>query len=247
MKQLLLLSGLFLLVLGIPGSAWSKPVNKTTPPSCTAVFLNSGFCAVTKQGTRVLVTASAVGSCTTAGAVTKICEYNGTSWVEAPVISENFITADDVAVMSDKIVLCGQDANSGTVYLGPSTLTYLGSGGEFAIGGTACDLLANATEATADAPITADFPSFKVNGMFCRSSSDATNDQVLTLRSAAAGLTPAITCTIAGTGTATSCSTTTGTTTDIAAGATIAVQSVNTEDLSLQDVWCEVYFSLKSN
>jgi hypothetical protein len=131
--------------------------------------------------------------------------------------------------------------------LGPAAAEYLGNGTEFEIGGTACNAYDDGTEATADAPIVADFPAFKVTGMFCRSSSDAAQDQVLTLRSAAADVTPSVTCTIAGTGTATSCSTVTSTTTDIAAGATIAVKSVNGEDLSTQDVWCEVYFVIKSS
>lgn len=156
---------------------------------------------------------------------------------------ENNVGPNELGASSDKIIICGQDANSGTIYFGPETATYLGSGGEFAIGGAACNALDNATEATADAPITAGFPAFKVTGMHCVSSSDATNDQVLTLRSAAADVTPSITCTIAGTGSAVECTSTTATTTDIASGATIAVKSVNTEDLSAQDIWCEVYIS----
>lgn len=163
--------------------------------------------------------------------------------IGAAEITENAVAAEQLGAAVDKIVLCGQDANSGTIYFGPSTAAYLGGGGEQAIGGAACNALDSATETTADAPITAGFPAFKVLGMHCISSSDAANDQVLTLRSAAADVTPSVTCTIAGTGTATECTSTTATTTDIAAGATIAVKSVNTEDLSAQDVWCQVYFS----
>ena len=161
-------------------------------------------------------------------------------------LAENAVAADALAAISDKITLCGDDANDGTIYFGPATAAYLGGGGEHAIGGTACDALDSATEGTADAPIHAGFPSFKVTGMVCISSTDAANDQVLTLRSAEADVNPSVTCTIAGTGSAVSCSTITATTTDIAAGATIAVKSVNTEDLSGADVRCEVYFSAKA-
>ena len=161
------------------------------------------------------------------------------------VLPENSIGADEFAGMVDKIVLCGQDANSGTVYGGPTAAAYLGGGGEFVMGATVCNALDDATEATADAPISAGFPAFKVTGMHCATSSDASNDQVFTLRSAAADLTPSVTCTVAGSGSATDCSTTTASTTDVASGATIAVKSVNTEDLSGQDFWCQVYFVVK--
>lgn len=149
------------------------------------------------------------------------------------------------AVLLDDIILCGQNANSATIYGGPAAAVYLGSGGEAAIGGTLCDSLDNATEATADAPISADFPAIKIHGLFCRLSSDPTNDVVLTLRSAEAGLTPAVTCTVTGAGSATSCRALTSTTTNVAAGATLAVQSVTTEDLSLQDFWCKAYFTIQ--
>ena len=149
------------------------------------------------------------------------------------------------AVAMDKIILCGQLVNNSTVYVGPATTVYLAAASaEAAIGGTTCDGLDSTTEATADAPIATNFPAFKVHGMYCRISSDPTADVVITARSAAADMTPSLTCTIAGTGTATHCRALTATTTDIAAGATIAVKAVTLEDLSAQDIWCELYFSL---
>lgn len=149
------------------------------------------------------------------------------------------------ATMMDKIILCGQLVNNNTVYVGPATTVYLAAASaEAAIGGTTCDGLDSGTEATADAPIATNFPAFKVHGLYCRISSDPTNDVVITARSAAADMTPSLTCTIAGTGSATHCRALTSTTTDIAAGATIAVKAVTTEDLSAQDIWCELYFSI---
>ena len=183
-----------------------------------------------------------------------------TNSVSGGEISNAGVTANELAngsvtyakmggVLSSKIVLCGQDANSGTIYGGPAAAVYLGSGAEHAIGGATCNALDSATEATADAPIAADYPALSILGMFCRTSTDATNDQVFTLRSAEANLSPSITCTVAGTGTDTSCTAIRSGTSPptVAAGATIAVQSVNTEDLSLQDFWCEVYFSIATS
>jgi len=160
------------------------------------------------------------------------------------VLPENAIQSDEFSVMYDSIVFCGQQANTGTIYGGPADDSYDGGGSEFAIGGTVCDGLDNATEATADAPISiASDTAFKVTGMLCKVSGAGSNGVVLTLRTAEGDLTPSVTCTV-GTG-ATTCSTTQGSTTDIAAGATMAVKAVNTEDLSAQDFWCKVGVAYK--
>jgi len=122
----------------------------------------------------------------------------------------------------------------------------MGGGGDTSIGGTICNALDSETSsAAADNPIDADFPAFKITGMQCVVSSDASNDIAIVLHSAAAVLVPTVTCTIAGTGTAQGCSTTTSTTTDIAAGATISAEINYSEDLDLQDVWCQVYFAIR--
>lgn len=148
------------------------------------------------------------------------------------------------ATALDSIILCGDSFNTTTGYIGPSAAAYLGSGADTTINSTVCQALDSTTEATADAPISAAFPAFKVHGFWCVLSSDPASDVVITARSAAAGLTPAVTCTIAGTGSATSCRALTSTTTDVAAGATIALQVVTLEDLSAQDIWCKLFFSL---
>ena len=62
--------------------------------------------------------------------------------------------------------------------------------------------------------------------------------------SAAADLTPTVTCTVA-TG-ETGCVSIVSSTTDVAAGATMAVKVVTTEDLSAQDWWCKVYLALRA-
>lgn len=150
--------------------------------------------------------------------------------------------------MHGRIILCGQSANSGTRFLGPSVSLIQGLLAIVDIGSAGCNALGSDTEATADAPITSDYPALKVTGMWCTTSSNASNDQVFTARSAEADLTPSITCTVPGNGTgadATACISTMQTTINVAAGATIAIEVVNTEDLSAEDVWCELFFSLQ--
>jgi len=69
---------------------------------------------------------------------------------------------------------------------------------------------------------------------------------VFTARSAAANLNPSVTCTVAiG---ATDCYVGAGTSSPptVAAGATMAVRSVTTTDLSASDAWCEVFYSMKA-
>lgn len=144
-------------------------------------------------------------------------------------------------ITSDKVILCGNLLNSGTHYGGPATARYLGGNGSITIEGTTCDGLDNPTESTADEPIASDYPAFGVLGMWCRISTDPTNDVVFTMRSGVADLTPSVTCTIAGTGSATSCSVTSPTTVDVGAAAPIAMKAVTTEDLSTQAFWCQVY------
>lgn len=137
------------------------------------------------------------------------------------------------------IVFCGQQANNGTIYLGPADDSYDAGGGEYAIGGVACDALDSATEATADGPISiASNNAIKVTGMTCKASSSGSNGVAFTLRTGAAATTPSIGCTVATS--ATTCTDNAFTTTDIVAGATMAVRAVNTEDLSAQDGWCVV-------
>jgi hypothetical protein len=147
-------------------------------------------------------------------------------------------------VKADSIILCGQSFNATTGYIGPATTLYLGAAVDMTMGGAACDILDSTTEATADAPISTVFPAFSVQGMFCVLSSDPTSDVVVTARSAAADLAPTMTCTIAGTGTATNCSTVNTNPAPVAAAATIAIKVVTLENLSAQDVWCKLFFTL---
>jgi hypothetical protein len=137
-------------------------------------------------------------------------------------------------------IFCGQLVNNSTIYAGPCSTD---PGGEVCtIGGTACDALDDATEGTADAPLYTDLP-LLVYGMRCKVSSAGSNGVAITLRSAAADTSPALTCTVP-TGSV-DCQDSVGLSNpvNIAAGATMALESVTTEDLSAEDVRCVVAYS----
>jgi len=161
------------------------------------------------------------------------------------VVPENSIGPDEVAVMNDVVIFCGAAAENGTIYYGPATAVFGGDGSaSYAISSPACDALANGAEATADAPIFTNV-AFKVTGMYCKQSGTlgAGEAVTFTLRSAAADTTPAISCTInAG---ETDCRSLTATTTDIAAGATVAVKAVQASDNADDDHWCKIYIAYK--
>lgn len=159
-------------------------------------------------------------------------------------LAENSIDADEAAFMTDVIYFCGQQVVTGTVYFGPVTAFLTGDySAAYVMGDAQCNALDNTTEATADAPIGYANTSFKVLGMMCEASNSGSNGVTFTMRSAAADLTPSMTCTVA-TGD-TSCTSVASSTTDVAAGATVAIKVVNTEDLSAQDGWCKVLIAYK--
>ena len=160
------------------------------------------------------------------------------------VVPENSIGPDELAVMVDQVIFCGQNANNSTIYGGP-IVAFLG--GDYtasgAIGGTVCDALDNATEATADAPLGFANTAFKILGMICEVDTSGANGLTLTLRDDAADIVPSVTCTIA-TG-QTTCTSVVASTTDVAAGSAMAIKSVTTTDLSLNDFWCKVFVAYK--
>ena len=164
------------------------------------------------------------------------------------VLPDSSIGQDEVAGMQMQVILCGEMGNSAAHYASPST--GYGDAPFFAdaatvlygLGDAGCNAQDNGTEATADEVMYAN-TAFKVLGMVCTVSSSGSNGITINLRSAAADLTPDVTMTIA-TGNTTG-ATATATTTDIAAGATFALKTLSTEDLSAQDVWCTASIMLQ--
>lgn len=196
--------------------------------TCAMVYDAGGAAAIT------------VGS---ADVLTLTVTTDGTGDAEV-ALPENSIGPDEGAFMTDLIYFCGQQVVTGTVYLGPVTAFLTGDfTAAYVMGDAQCNALEDATEATADAPIGYANTTFKVLGMMCEVSSSGSNGITATMRSAAADLTPSMTCTIA-TGD-TSCTSVTSSTTDIAADATLAIKIENTEDLSAQDAWCKVLIAYK--
>ncbi len=121
-----------------------------------------------------------------------------------------------------QIKICGDGTtiNNNTVYYGPSMVTVAGAG-------RVCDItqVGNATEATADEKAF-DATAFQILSMDCLTADPGAAGVTFTVNSAAAGLTPAITCTVANT--KLGCTTATGTTTAIASGAVIDIAASST-------------------
>jgi hypothetical protein len=161
-----------------------------------------------------------------------------------PEREENSVGPNEAYLAQDSIILCGDlvDADSVQTFFGPAVFPYLGLFSNYEIGSAGCNALDSETEATADNFIIS-MPAFKVSGFYCIMSTDPNNDVTFTLRSAEANTTPTISCTV--TGSVKYCSTTTGSTTDIAAGATIAIQADYSEDLDAEDAWCKLYFAVR--
>jgi hypothetical protein len=152
-------------------------------------------------------------------------------------VDGSFTTGGFDAFFTSDLILCGQQANNGTIYGGPALGILDGTGTDSSIGGTACDALDSATEATADAPVgITTGGTIKIYGMVCEVSSSGSNGVTLTARSGAADLSTSMTCTIAAG--ATGCVDMLASPVAIASTATVAMKVVNTEDLSTGDFWC---------
>lgn len=167
----------------------------------------------------------------------------GTAVVSVPVNSVGLGT--EVSGFAEPVTFCGQLPNATTGYLGPGLLGLDGTPTDYIMGGTACDGLDSGTEATADAPVST--LAVKVVGMRCKQStaSGASETTAYTLRTAAAdavttdGAATVVSCNIDG-ASATECRSVAGTTTNVAAGATMAVKVVASANLSAQDARCLV-------
>lgn len=160
-------------------------------------------------------------------------------------VPENSIGPDEVAVMHDWVIACGELAENGTTYFGPANAIILGNGStSYALGTAGCDALDNTTEGTADAPVTNLGP-FKVDGIWCTTDAalGAGESATYTVRSAEGDLTPSVTCTIAES--TSYCRSLTGSTTDIGAGATLAIKAVQSSNNADDNGWCKIYISLK--
>ncbi len=173
-----------------------------------------------------------------------LCLLAGIAQAEQNVYVSGGIYAH-VAAMHDSIILCGELGGvSDAFYAGPGAPNFFGAHTVLTRAGAGCDALGDTTEATADAPISLLFPEFRVHGFYCEISADPTAAVVLTARSTAADLSGSFTCTIPAAGTSQSCWTTNTTISTVAAAATIAIQSLSTQDLSAEDVWCRLFFSI---
>lgn len=160
-------------------------------------------------------------------------------------VPEGSIAADEVSMVTDHVIFCGQADENGTIYLGPATTQFWGNNtADWTAGSAGCDALDNATEATADDPLWTNV-SYKIMGGVCYT--DATlgagESVIFTMRSAAADTTPQQTCTI-GVGES-DCSITIATTTDVAANATVAMKAVEASNNADDNLWCRMTIAYK--
>ncbi len=149
-----------------------------------------------------------------------------------------------VSAVLDRVIFCGENAENGTIFFGPATALFGGDGSDYSLGSVNCDALDNATEATADAPILT-AAAFQVMGFRCKTDGTlgAGESIVFTLRSAAADLTPSVTCTISEA--ETECSDVTSTSTDVAAGATVAMKVVEASNNADDNAWCQAVIAIR--
>ncbi len=135
------------------------------------------------------------------------------------------------------VTICGDldTINNTTLYWGPETTVAASA----TIGGLQCDTTqaGNATEATVDEKLF-NAKAFQVIGMVCHTV-DLGTSVIFTLRSAAANLTPSVTCTVADN--ELDCVADVQTTTAIASGATFALQAFSSSDMGAATVFqCEI-------
>lgn len=167
---------------------------------------------------------------------------DGTGTGEVVLPNGSIGVAELARPLHTRLRFCGDatTVNNNTVYYGLSTNDVVSSIQSSATVGTLlCDTTAagNTTEASVDGPaFTA--TAFGVNGMICYTDTPGATVS-FTLRSATAGLTPAVTCSVA-TGAARTCVANTQTTTDIASAATFDLAVASTSDLGTIHFICDV-------
>ena len=137
-----------------------------------------------------------------------------------------------------ELFFCGESCSSSTCAGGHSVAFLSGDyTASHALAAGACDTLGETSIAAASEIASAN-NAFKVHGMYCVTDSSGSNGVVLAMTAADAATVPAVTCTIP-TG-ETTCAASTAATTDVAAGAVVAVSIVTTENLSANDFSCRV-------
>ncbi len=158
---------------------------------------------------------------------------NKTTYYNPKKTAETLVHLSDSAFnkLSDGVDffnICGEatTVNNNTVYYGPSIVLLANT-----MNGQTCDINAtgNTTEATADAPIYTN-KAVKVQGMTCRNEADANAAVTFTLRTAAGATVPSVTCTIADN--ERDCVADVQTTTNIAAGAAVAIAASSTANIA---------------
>lgn len=163
----------------------------------------------------------------------------------AVVLPANSVGGGEISGVQFNVILCGEAAENAETFLGPALDVLAGdASASTKVGSAACDALDNTTEGTADAPLFANV-SFKIMGMYCLTDGTlgAGESVVFKTRSAAADTVPSITCTISAG--QTDCRSLVGTTTNVAAGATVAISATQTSNNADDNLLCRLQIALQ--
>jgi hypothetical protein len=230
------------------GAGWDAGLSSASPMSLTDALSVTGDTTILTPGD--LIIGNGTPSVTQNGEdayVEGTFEVDGASEFDGAVDFDSTITIGTTAINTNMLTaqargmftICGDatTVNNNTVYYGPSQVLTSSA----TAGSVVCDTTAagNVTEATADAPVlpaTAIYPL----GMQCWNP-DSGNTITYTLRSATAGITPAISVSIAdnvlaGTASATA-------TTAIASAATVAVAVASSGDIGTVPFRCDISYA----
>jgi hypothetical protein len=170
----------------------------------------------------------------------KMFDCTSSVWTEVGGPKGHYITA----------TFCGDQPNNTTNYDSPvdgysggnalqAGLTANDLG--YALTGTGCDAEDSTTEATADEVMYANNALYLL-GLSCVTGNAGSNGTTVNIRSGAAAVSPDVTLTIATT--LTTGSAVVSVPAKIAAGATVAIRQISTEDLSATNVWCQGRFQV---
>lgn len=157
-------------------------------------------------------------------------------------MSENAIGPSELGAPTFNVILCGELAENGTTYFGPSTGAFGGNGADLSIGSVACDALDNTTEATADAPIFSAGVAFRVLGGYCKTDGTlgASETLTFTVRSATGSLSGP-TCVIGVGGTDCKFGPQTS---NVLPGGTLAIKADEVSDNADDNGWCMLSITL---
>ncbi len=227
------------LLFAFPAVAQLEAHHVNKVPICVVADLSK--CGGEREGNTAWVIDGDDATDSTSGGGTHrhLVVYNNSAWVAMPTGAEDRVTFD--------VVFCGQLDESGTVFLGKeggdgALLNAAYAAVDHSIGGTACDALDNATDASINAPLFTDVATKALGGVCTTDGTlGAAETIIFTLQADDADTSPAQTCTVSEG--ELGCSFTTASTTDIVANGMVSMKAVMSSNNADDNAWCLVVFA----